>query len=58
MSHEKYHFTQKLPTVIQPGVVTALFRAVLILSVFIQPKICSQPNPPGCTDVVGGTKDQ
>ena len=58
MSNEPHHFTQILPTVIQPGVVSALFRAVLILSVFIQPTICNQSSPPGYTDVVGGTTDK
>lgn len=59
MPHEPYHFTQRLSlTVTQPRVVSALFRAVLILSVFIQPAICSQPNLPGRPDVVGGTTDQ
>lgn len=53
MSHTKLCLT-----VTKPRVVSALFRAVLILSVFIQPAICSQPNLPGYIHVVGGTTEQ
>lgn len=59
ISHEPYHFSQKLClTVMKPRLVRALFRADLILNVFIQPTIYSQPSLPVYTDVVGRAWDQ